>query len=69
MLELIPIHTQECKLVEEQLVFPLKRNYDEYKRALPKLPHCIIKPFGDYDCDEFPEKEDSEDVGEPGGEA
>ena len=67
MLNMTPIRTQECKLVG-QVQFPLKPNYDAFKRTIPSLlPKCIIRDAKEFDCDELPEKPDSDDAGAPGG--
>ena len=61
LLELVPVHTQECKLVGE-VSFPCKRDYDIFKRALPSMhPLCIIHDAEHYDCDTLDDKEDTED--------
>ncbi len=67
MLNMTPIRTQECKLVGE-VKFPLKPNYDLYRRAIPSLiPKCIISDVRELDCDEFPDKPDTDDAEAPGG--
>ena len=43
MLNMTPIRTQECKLVGE-VKFPLKPNYDMFRRGIPALlAKCIIR--------------------------
>ena len=66
LLELTPVTTQELNPVmdpdEGRLYqFPLKRAYDQY-RSFPKalIPPCIIPSFAEDDCDECPDKPDSE---------
>ena len=65
LLELIPIVTQECKLVGD-VSFPLKPRYDAFKRSYGN-PVCIIRDASHYDSEEFPAKEDSESAVEPVG--
>ena len=51
-----------CKLVCK-VQFPLKPNYDLLRRGIPALlPKCILRDAKELDCDEFPDKPDSDDV-------
>ena len=69
LLQLIPVTTQEVKPVEGETTFPLKANYDRYRNfPLSQLPACILRPAHDpTDDGAFPDKEDSEDVSDTGG--
>ena len=63
LLELTPITTRECTLAGSKVSFPLKERYDMFKNTLPSLHDlCIIRDASHYDCDEFEEKDDTDDV-------
>ena len=68
LLELTPVTTMEVKPAKGEPFFPLKERYDRYRNVpTAMLPHCILKSSETLECDEFPDKEDSEDASVPGG--
>ena len=57
LLELIPVTTQEVKMVGDLPCFSLKPRYDAFRNyPASTLPICIIRDAAHYSCDELEDK-------------